>query len=111
MGDMEWDISKGAVVHEGTGIQGPYPDRLDFAGSGGEIRSASTLAGDGMEVDVVRMGVAFKVGEGDFDHIPNATTQDRPRRTASDFVTPVDTEPPHLGGHVVGRIEGAHALD
>ena len=98
------NVAVGAVVHEHARIQQSRIWMLAVTpGVHGEAGGPAALAGDCVEVDVVRVGVAGEVGQGDVHDTADAAAQHRSGGTTYDLGLSRDTEAPHLGRHFVKR--------
>ena len=106
-GNVQGDVAEGAVIHESAGIQQPHLDGRRLTGVDRQVGGPTTLTGDRMKVDVVRVVVALEVGKGDVDDVADPTPEHRPRRTAHHLGVTGDAETPHLRRDSVGRVERA----
>ena len=111
VGDVHRHVAVGAVVHEHARIQQPDLDARRHAGIHGEAGGPAALAGDCVEVDVVRVGVAGEVGQGDVHDIADAAAQHRSGGTTYDLGLSRDAEAPHLGRHSVSGVDRTQSFD
>ncbi len=98
------------MIHEDTRIQQSSLDGLGLTGSNSGGGGAAALAGDRMEVNVVRVLVTGRVGDGEPEHITDTSADHRTRCAHRHRIVSVDPVTPRLVLDAVWR-NGAHSFD